>query len=211
MKKLNNIFLLLLLILSVLACIPYQSGPFPSLKPGEKASGFSLKNVDGKMVSLSDYKEAKGFIIVFTCNHCPYAKAYEKRLIALDVKYKSKGYPLIAINPNDPQIVPEDSYENMIKNHREKGFTFPYLTDETQEITKAYGASKTPHVYLIQKSESDFIVRYTGGIDDNYKKESEVTEKYVENALNNLLEGKKVKVSETKAIGCTIKWTKKAE
>jgi peroxiredoxin len=202
---------LLLLILSVLACIPYQSGPYPGLKPGDKATGFSLKNVDGKMVSLTDFKDANGFIIVFTCNHCPYAKAYEKRLIALDVKYKSEGFPLIAINPNDSEIVPEDSYENMIINHREKGFTFPYLTDKTQEITKAYGASKTPHVYIIQKSEGNLFVRYAGAIDDNYKKESEVTEKYVEDAVNNLLEGKKVKVSETKAIGCTIKWAKKAE
>jgi peroxiredoxin len=208
MKKLNIIFSLTLTLIAFLACAPFQSSPYPSLKIGDEATDFKLKNVDGKLVSMTSYPDAKGFIVVFTCNHCPYAKAYESRLLALDKKYKAKGYPVIAINPNDPAITPDDSYEKMIENHKEKGFTFPYLFDETQETAKAYGAAKTPHVYILTKNESKYIVQYIGAIDNNYKSESEVTEKYVENAIESLVKGEKIKVTETKAIGCTIKWKK---
>ena len=99
---------------------------------GDKASDFSLKNIDGEMVSLADYKDVNGFIVVFTCNHCPYAVMYEDRIVALDKKYKSQGYPVIAINPNDPSVKPADSFENMKVRAKEKGFTFPYLMDEGQ-------------------------------------------------------------------------------
>src|SRR4029077_15965772 len=115
---------------------------------GDKAMDFKLKNVDGKMVSLSDYKDAKGFIVVFTCNHCPFAKAYEDRIIALDNKYKSKGYPVIAINPNDQTIVAEDDFKTMQERAKAKNYGFPYLVDETQNIAKTYGATRTPHVYV---------------------------------------------------------------
>src|SRR3954462_14452704 len=101
-------------------------------KPGDKATDFKLKNTDGKMVSLADYKNAKGFIVVFTCNHCPYAKAYESRVLELDKKYASKGYPVIAINPNDPKVEEEDSFDNMAARAKQKHYTFPYLFDETQ-------------------------------------------------------------------------------
>src|ERR1700683_2264957 len=96
-------------------------------KVGDKAADFKLKNVDGKMVSMADYKDAKGFIVVFTCNHCPFAKAYEDRVIALNAKYASKGYPVIAINPNDPSQVEEDSYANMQARAKAKNYAFPYL------------------------------------------------------------------------------------
>src|SRR6187551_1121107 len=95
-------------------------------KVGDKATDFKLKNVNGKQVSLADYKSAKGFIVVFTCNHCPYAKAYEQRILGLDKMYASKGYPVIAINPNDTKAVPDDSYENMVSVAKAKGYTFPY-------------------------------------------------------------------------------------
>ncbi len=136
-------------------------------KPGDKARDFKLKNIDGKMVSLADYKSAKGFIVVFTCNHCPFAKAYEDRIVALNNKYAAKGYPVIAVNPNDPSREPEDSYENMIARAKEKGFSFPYLTDESQDIAKAYGATRTPHVYVLSKTGNDLTVEYIGAIDDN--------------------------------------------
>src|SRR5436853_324101 len=116
-------------------------------KPGDKARDFKLKNVDGKMVSLADYKDAKGFIVVFTCNHCPFAQAYEGRIIGLDKKYKDKGYPVVAINPNDKEREPSDSYENMISRAKEMKIPYPYLYDESQEIATAYGAARTPHVY----------------------------------------------------------------
>lgn len=172
---------------------------------GDKATDFSLKNVDGKMVSLKDMKKAKGFIVVFTCNHCPYAIANEDRLIALHKKYASLGYPVIAINPNDPEAQPEDSYEKMKARAAEKSFPFVYLLDEGQKIYPQYGATKTPHVYILQKSGNDLIVQYTGAIDNNSKDETKVTEKYVEQAVDALLKGEKPAVTSTKAIGCSIK------
>jgi len=181
------------------------TAPGTGYKVGDIATDFKLKNVDGKTVSLSDYKSAKGFIVVFTCNHCPFAKAYEDRLIALDKKYAGQGYPVIAINPNNPEKQKEDSFELMQKRAKEKGFTFPYLFDEGQKIYPQYGATKTPHVYILQKTAKGNEVRYIGAIDDNYEEPSEVKEKYAENALDDLLKGQTVKVSETKAIGCSIK------
>lgn len=172
---------------------------------GDEASDFKLKNVDDKVVSLSDYKSAKGFIVVFTCNHCPYAVAYEDRIIALDKKYKSLGYPVIAINPNDPAAQPQDGVEQMKTRAKQKGFTFPYLFDEGQKIYPKYGAEKTPHVYILKKTGSKYIVKYIGAIDNNHKNAAEANEKYVEAALNSLLEGKDPAVSKTVAIGCTIK------
>lgn len=173
---------------------------------GDKATDFSLKNVDGKMVSMADYKDAKGFIIVFTCNHCPYAKAYEDRIIALNAKYASLGYPVIAINPNDPTQVKEDSYENMQARAKAKNYTFPYVIDESQKIARAYGAAHTPHAFVLQKSGNDYLVKYIGAIDDNSDDASAVKVKYVEDAVNSLLAGKPVSTPSTKAIGCGIKW-----
>src|SRR5246127_2779291 len=177
-------------------------------KVGDKAADFKLKNVDGKMVSMADYKDAKGIIVVFTCNHCPFAKKYESRIMDLDKNFKSKGFPVIAISPNDPTLVADDSFENMQKLAKEKKYSFPYLIDETQETAKTYGATKTPHVYLLQKEKNEFIVKYIGAIDDNADDEKAVKEKYVENAIANLLAGKPVNPETTKAIGCGIKWKK---
>jgi peroxiredoxin len=172
---------------------------------GDKASGFKLKNVDGTWVSLDDYKDAKGFIVIFTCNHCPYAKAYEDRIIALDRKYAKAGYPVIAINPNDAVSYPEDSYENMQKRAKEKGFTFPYLFDEEQVVYPVYGATRTPHVYILSKTGTEMTVEYIGAIDDNYEDASKVSARYVEDAVDALMKGSKPEVTSTKAIGCSIK------
>ena len=175
-------------------------------KPGDKAIDFSLKNINGKMVSLADYKAAKGFIVIFTTNHCPFAIKYQERINALNKKYESKGYPVIAINPNDSTISPVDSYSNMIIRAKEEHFSFPYLLDGSQDIAKAYGATKTPHVYLLQKSNDGLIVKYTGAIDDNTEDAAAVNKKYVELAVDALLAGKEVSITSTKAIGCGIKW-----
>lgn len=172
---------------------------------GDEATDFKLKNVDGKMVSLSDFKTAKGFIVVFTCNHCPYAKKYEDRIIELDKKYKSQGYPVIAINPNDPSVQPEDGYQKMIERAKQKGFTFPYLVDEGQKIFPQYGATKTPHVFLLQKEGSKNIVKYIGAIDNNYENPNDVSEYYVQDAVNALIKKEPIKMTKTVAIGCTVK------
>jgi len=175
-------------------------------KIGDVATDFSLKNIDDQNVSLSDYADAKGFIVIFTCNHCPYAVAYEDRIIALDKKYKEQGYPVIAINPNDPVKQPEDSFENMKIRAKEKNFSFPYLFDDGQQVFPKYGATRTPHVFILQKdNDNTNIVRYVGAIDDNHGDASQVKEKYIENAVDALLTGNEVSVKQTKAIGCTIK------
>ena len=177
----------------------------PGYGIGDVATDFSLKNIDNKMVSLKDYKDAQGYVVVFTCNHCPYAKAYEERIVALDAKYKKLGYPVIAINPNNPSKQKEDSFDKMIVRAKEKGFTFPYLLDEGQKIYPQYGATKTPHVFILEKTAKGNIVKYIGAIDDNYEDEKAVKIKYVEEAINALLKGKEVEVKTTKAIGCSIK------
>ena len=172
---------------------------------GSIATDFNLKNVDGKMVSHKDYGKAKGFIVIFTCNHCPFAKAYEDRIIALNAKYAKAGYPVIAINPNNPAKQKEDSFELMKVRAREKGFEFPYLFDDGQKIYPQYGATKTPHVYILKKTARGNEVMYIGAIDDNYEDEKAVKQRYVENAVDALLLGKEVPVKETRAIGCSIK------
>ncbi len=175
---------------------------------GDFARDFNLKNVDGNMVSLANFNEAKGFIVIFTCNSCPYAKMYEDRINDLDQKFKGQGYPVIAIQPNDAIASPDDSFENMQQRAKEKNFTFPYLIDETQEITKIYGATRTPHVYLLNKERGKMKVTYIGAIDDNYRDASAVKVKYVEDAIAELDANRSVSNNYTKAIGCTIKWAK---
>ena len=169
---------------------------------GDKASDFKLKNVDGKLVSLADNKAAKGYIVVFTCNTCPYAKAYESRIVELHQKYALQGYPVVAINPNDPAVAPGDSYAAM----QTKKYAFPYLQDESQQVAKAYGATRTPQLYVLTRRGNDFVVSYTGAIDDNSEDAKLVKTKYAENALAEILAGKPASTSATKAIGCTIKW-----
>ena len=201
MKKFQILAAIVVLTIVSAFTIPTENG----YKIGDIATDFSLKNVNNKMVSLKDYKDAKGFIVVFTCNHCPFAKAYESRIIALDKKYAKLGYPVIAINPNNPEKQKEDSFVLMQERAKEKGFTFPYLFDEGQKIYPQYGATKTPHVYILQKTAKGNEVKYIGAIDDNYEDESAVKQKYVENAVNSLLDKKEIAVKETKAIGCSIK------
>ena len=176
---------------------------------GDKATDFSLPNVDGNKVSLSDYADAKGYIVIFTCNHCPYAKFYEDRIIALDNKYRELGYPVIAINPNDPTVYEEDSFENMVKRSQEKSYPFAYVFDESQEVAKSFGAKKTPHIFLVQKEGGDFILKYIGAIDDSPRDESLIEERYVEEAISSLKAGKELERTTTAAVGCSIKWKKK--
>ena len=187
-------------IVAILALVVMSFSSLPSgYKVGDKATDFKLKSVDGKMYSMADYKGAKGFIVVFTCNHCPFAVKYEDRIVALAKKYKRLGYELIAINPNDPAAQPEDSFDLMKVRAKEKGFTFPYLFDEGQKVYPQYGATKTPHVFLLDKS---LTVKYIGAIDDNVDDASAVKEHYLENAIAALEKNQEANPSMTKAIGC---------
>ncbi len=193
------------LILFTSVLIGISVGLSAQLKPGDKAVPFSLKNVNSKMVSLSDYKDQKGVIVVFTCNPCPFSVAYENRIIALHNKYAAAGYPVVAINPNDDEISPDDTFEKMKQRAKEKNFPFPYLKDETQAIYKAYGATRTPHVYLLKNENGKFRVAYIGAIDDNAMDERGVSVRYVDQAIRALETGEKVSPEQVKAIGCTIK------
>jgi len=177
---------------------------------GDKAIDFNLQNVDGSWVSMAGQPDAKGFVIVFSCNTCPYVVAYEDRMIDLHEKYAPSGYPLIAINSNDEKSSPGDSFEKMKERAESKSFPFAYVYDESQEIIRTYGATNTPHVYLLNKEGGDYVVKYIGAIDNNYQDESKVTRKYLEEALDAVINRDPVTEASTKAIGCTIKW-KKAE
>ena len=171
---------------------------------GDKVNNFELKNVDGNTIALNDYKDKKGVIVIFTCNNCPYVKMWEDRIISLDKDYTSKGYPVVAINPNGS--FKSDSFEKMKKRAKEKKYTFPYLQDYTQEVAKSFGASRTPHVFVLNKSGNDFKVAYIGAIDDNYKSANKVKSHYVEDAVNALITGGKPDTKMTRSIGCSIKW-----
>ncbi|WP_054851793.1 thioredoxin family protein [Olleya sp. ITB9] len=205
MKKVIQITTALLLLVVVSAFTNKTEKEKSGYKIGDVATDFKLENIDGKMVSLSDFEDAKGFIVTFTCNTCPYAVAYEDRIEALNKKYASKGYPVIAIMPNNTDVKPGDNIEAMQKRADQKGFTFPYLLDAGQDIYPQYGATKTPHIYILEKTKTGNIVKYIGAIDDNYQDASQVKNKYVEDAVDALLTGREIKVKETKAIGCSIK------
>ena len=196
--------LLLALTLGLTSFTPAGIGP-SGYKAGDIAQDFHLKNVDGKMVSLANFKEAKGFIVVFTCNHCPVAKLYETRIAELNKQYAKQGYPVIAINPTDPNAYPDDTWEKMVSYAKERNYSFPYLDDASQRITREYGATNTPHVFVLEKVNGKLVVRYTGAIDDNSDDATQVTKHYVADAVNALLTGQPITVAHTKAIGCGIK------
>jgi len=194
-----------LLIFSFIFLSVFSKAQINTIAPGQPAPDFSLKNVDGKMVSLKDYPAAKGFIIVFTCNPCPYAKAYEQRIIDLNNKYTRLGYPVIAINPNDKNLSPGDSFESMQERAKEKKYPFPYLYDEGQVATNQYGARNTPQIFLVRKTPAGNIVAYTGAIDNDTENANPEKIKYVELAVASLEDNKTPAVTVTKAIGCTVK------
>lgn len=177
------------------------------LKVGDQAVDFNLKNIDGTFISLATNKDAKGYILIFTCNTCPYSVAYEDRIIQLHNKYAPKGYPVVAVQPNNPKKSPGDSFEKMQKRAKSKDFPFPYLMDETQEVTRTYGATNTPHVYVLNRQSGDsFVIEYIGAIDNNSRNAAAADKHYIEDAVDHLLKGNPLQTTKTKAIGCTIKW-----
>lgn len=196
---LKNLFILSIFVLSSLSLYAQP------IAVGSEAPDFSLKNVDGSTVSLSGYANEKGVIVIFSCNPCPYVIAYEDRMINLHNKFAPQGFPVVFINPNDPVAQPADSFEKMQERAEAKNYPFPYLVDEGQKIYPAYGATRTPEVFLL-KNEGDgkFVVMYTGTIDDNYKDASAVTKQYAADAVRALLTGNNPNPATTVAIGCGI-------
>jgi peroxiredoxin len=203
-KKNLSLLALCLVLFSSFILRPAANG----YQVGDKAADFKLKNVDGKLIALADNKAAKGYIVVFTCNTCPFAQAYEDRIIALNAKYAPLGYPVVAINPNDATNGPEDSYAAMQKMAKDHKYAFPYLQDETQQVAHTYGATRTPHLYVLKRQGADFVVSYVGAIDDNSEDAKLVKTKYLENAMTDIMAGKPAATSTTQAIGCSIRWKK---
>ncbi|MCX5646457.1 MAG: redoxin domain-containing protein [Phycisphaerae bacterium] len=189
-----------------------------TLEIGAKAPNFVLPGVDGKMHQLAEYDKAKVLVIVFTCNHCPTAQAYEERIKKLAADYKDKGVALVAISPNDPKAVRldelgytdlSDSLDEMKIRAKDKEYNFPYLYDgEKQEVSKAYGPVSTPHVFVF---DTERKLRYAGRVDDNEKQPDKVTSQDAHNAIETLLAGKSVPVPTTKTVGCSIKWADKRD
>ncbi len=170
---------------------------------GSSMVDFSLKGVDEKTYVLKSFADKKAVVVVFSCNHCPYVQAYETRMVQLQQDYLPKSVTLVAINSNDETGYPEDSFPNMVKRAKDRGFNFPYLRDETQNIARQYGAICTPHVFAF---DSDRKLQYKGRIDDNWRNPEEVKVRDLRSGLDAILTGKTPPVQETRPYGCSIKW-----
>ena len=194
------------IFLSIIALLTLVSATSTGYEVGDTVSDFRLKNVDGKLISLSDYKDSKGVILIFDCNTCPYSKAYNDRIISLHKTFAPKGFPVVTINSNDGEQSPGDSFEEMVAKAKRKNYVFPYLLDDSQRVARAFGATNTPHVFLLERKGNNFVIAYIGAIDNNARNGSQADKKYVEEAVNALLAGKPVAVKKTKAVGCGIKW-----
>lgn len=165
-----------------------------------------MMNVDGKSVTLAGIKGAKGTLVVFTCNHCPWAQAWTDRIVALGNEYSKKGIGVVAVNPNDPNAYDEDNYDAMVARAKERGMNFPYVVDATSDLARAFGASHTPEAFLFDKSGK---LVYHGAVDDNAREPEKVTARWLHDALDATVAGKAVAVKETKSMGCGIKFRAK--
>lgn len=173
------------------------------MRLGDTAPDFSLPATDGTTYRLVDCASSKVVCVIFMCNHCPYVKATIDRIIALQRDYAGKGVRIIGINSNETANHPEDSVECMIRWAKEQSFNFPYLRDDTQAVARAYGAERTPHIFLLDQRRA---LRYTGAIDDNTQDAAKVKRRYLREAIDALLANQPVKEAETHAIGCSVKW-----
>lgn len=196
MKKSGIIFSLMLFTVATMA---------QGYDIGDKVEDFRLKNVDGTYVSMADFPDTEGFIIIFSCNHCPYVVAYEDRMIELHNEFAPQGFPVIAINSNDTIAEPRDSFTNMKIRAEEKNFPFHYVIDADQTVYPKFGATRTPHVFLLERDGDDLRVAYIGAIDDNFRDADAVEERFLANAIHAVKRDQTPDPAVTRAIGCTIK------
>lgn len=174
------------------------------LELGQKGPHFELPGVDGHTTSLSALlQDNRAVAVIFTCNHCPYAQAWEDRMIAIQQEYRDRGVVVVAINPNNAVKYPDDDFEHMKQRAKAQGFNFLYLRDESQDVARAYGATRTPHVFLLDEAG---VLRFRGAIDDHYEDPNAVQQPYLRSALDALLAGNAVEIAITQEVGCTIKW-----
>jgi peroxiredoxin len=196
-------------ILSVaLLCVLFSVAGLAEVGPGDEAPEFELFGVDYKYHSLEQYADSEAIVVVFTCNHCPYAKSYEDDLIALAEKYQPKDIQFLAVNPNPADMVEADGFPQMQKRAEEKGFPYPYLYDETQKVAHAYGATVTPHIFVVryEKEEEKSVPRvvYEGAVDNRHK-----DPRYLQDALDAILAGEEIEKKKTAQFGCSVKYRKK--
>jgi peroxiredoxin len=195
-----------LLAIPVVVCLAASAalagGPL-GIGAGIPMADVKMKSVDGKELAIADVKQPAGTLVVFTCNHCPFAKMWETRIVELGNTYAAKGIGVVAVNANDPKVAAEDSYDDMQKRAKERGMQFPYVVDDTSNVARAFGATKTPEAFLFDK---DGKLVYHGAVDDNGQEPSKVENAYLKNALDAVASGKDVPVKETKSIGCGIKF-----
>ncbi len=162
-----------------------------------------MRNVDGEMKTIAGVAGENGTLVIFTCNHCPWAQAWESRIVALGNRFQERGIGVIAINSNDPSRFADDSFEGMQRRAREAGMRFPYVVDATSNVARAFGATKTPEAFLFDRRGR---LVYHGAIDDNAHQEGEVEERFLRDALRAVVAGEDVERAETRAIGCSIKF-----
>ncbi len=174
-----------------------------TLQLGESAPGFSLPGVDGKTHTLADFSDAKALVVVFSCNHCPFVIGSEDRMIEFYEAHAPEGLAMVAINSNETENHPTDSFEHMQKKAAEKSFKFPYLRDDSQDVARAYGALRTPHFYVF---DAEGQLRYTGRMDDNPREPGKQTTHELVDAVEAVLAGQEVQKPLTNPIGCNVKW-----
>ena len=195
---------IVLYVLMALMCAPL----FAEVDPGDRDPGFELFGVDYTYHSLEDYADSKAIVVVFTCNHCPVAKAYEDKLVALGNEYQAKGIQFLAVNPNPADKVPADGFPQMRQRAKEKDFPYPYLYDETQKVARAYGAKVTPHIFVVQYKRQDDErvpkVVYEGAVDNRHN-----DPEYLAEALDAILAGKEIGRKKTAQFGCSGKYREK--
>lgn len=194
-----------LLTLSLLLLGLFVRAQETGYQVGDVVTDFNLKNIDNKNISLSSFPNAKGYIVIFGCNTCPVSRGYENRMVKLQEQFAAKGYPLIMINPNDPEVQPGEAFEDMQQHAKKSSLNFPYLEDPGQVVTRRFGALRTPHVFVIQKNSKGNVVAYIGAIDNDPDNDNSSRINYVQNAVNALMTGKQPEPSFTKAVGCGVK------
>jgi peroxiredoxin len=170
---------------------------------GTHAPAFELPGTDGNTYHLKSFRDANILVMVFTCNHCPYAQASEQRLIDIQNDFAGKGVQLVLINPNDDTAYPDDSFEHMVQRAKERNYPFPYLRDETQKVAREYNAACTPDIYVFDKERA---LRYNGRIDDNWKEPDKVTRHELREVLDSIIEGREIPFEQKPSMGCSIKW-----
>lgn len=199
-----------LLSAAALLAVLAVAAPVRALEPGDRAprADVRMKNVDGRLVSIASAAGAKGTLVLFSCNHCPWVRAWEDRIVRVAADAKKAGIGVIAVNSNDPSAYPEDSYGKMKARAKEHRYGFPYVVDATSDVARAFGATHTPEAYLF---DADGKLVYHGAIDDNAREPGKVTANYLADAVAAVAGGKPVPTAETKALGCSIKFRGRTE